>query len=57
MAGSNCVSLAYGIGKWQSHCVGLYEKGFTAEQASNAIKWTRRGRYSNDNILYDWNAM
>lgn len=41
MADSNCVSLAYGIESGSPAVLKYMKKGFTTEQASNAIKWTR----------------
>lgn len=46
MAGSNCVSLAYGIESGSPTVLDYMKKGFTAEQASNAIKWTREAGIS-----------
>lgn len=46
MADSNCVSLAYGIESGSPAVLDYMKKGFTAEQASNAIKWTREAGIS-----------
>lgn len=46
MADSNCVSLAYGIESGSLTVLDYMKKGFTAEQASNAIKWTREAGIS-----------
>lgn len=46
MADSNCVSLAYGIESGSPTVLDYMKKGFTAEQASNAIKWTREAGIS-----------
>ncbi len=46
MADSNCISLAYGIESGSPTVLEYMRKGFSPDQASNAIKWTREAGIS-----------
>lgn len=41
MADANCIFLSYGIESGSQPVLDFMKKGFTVEQASNALKWTR----------------